>query len=478
MVLQKTVTIVRISKRGYLGVSLAAVAILVLIHWHHSWPALSSGQVFPDLGDSRKANPLLESLQAATLLCLFGGYFLCLLRWQELRLGLREVWWIGMPQWLLAWAALPANSTDIFGYIGLGRLAWIYGANPYLHTYSEFPDQFSPYVEWNITMPYGPVLLPLFILAGCLSQYSVLVAVFALKWFWLLTHGCNCRLLYQILKSWNLSPVFGLFLFGLNPLLLLEQIANGHNDGVMILFGLMAILALQRNWPGAAVLLALMSALVKLPGIFFFLGMLIYLVRKREWRPVAQSLLGGTVLILLLKGTLFPTKESLISLANTGNYTKNSLHTLMIVLSKEFSFQMGLPLHYETLYVIDRRLFTCLFFAFFLWRIWRIRELPGLVQEVAYLFLGLLIGYATWFFPWYVAWVVPLAAMVESIRLRWAIVAFSWTASALYAFPHHLIEVSPNHMFWATLRIVIVHLIPLVLIVRAISAEHSLKNQT
>ncbi|MEP7340871.1 MAG: hypothetical protein ABI977_24280 [Acidobacteriota bacterium] len=402
-----------------------------------------------------------EVFQTIALLFLFGLYFYCLLSWERLQFNVREIVGLVSAQGSIAWLALPANSTDILGYIALGRIAGLHGANPYVHTYSEFADFYWAYVEWDITMPYGPVLLPIFILGGWLAQHSVLAAVFALKLVWLLTHGCNCRLVYLILKGWNRSPVFGLFLFGLNPLLLLEQIANGHNDGVMMLFGLLAILALQRNWQGAAIVLALLSALVKLPGLFFCLVVVVYLVRKREWRPLIYGLNGSAILLLALRLTLFPSKASLLSLTNVGNYAKNSVHSILTIYGRKLSDWLGSPIDYDTFYSMDRRVFSILFLGFCLWRLSRIVDLHDLTRESALLFLALLIGYAAWFFPWYVAWLLPLAALTESARLRWAIVTFSCTALALYAFPHSMLEPPATHWLLFPLRIAIVHLVPL-----------------
>src|SRR5689334_16559978 len=164
---------------------------------------LSQGHTFPDLGDSSVANPLHEVFQIIALLFLFGLYVYCLLNWERLQFTAREVVGLVIAQGLIAWIALPANSTDIFGYIGLGRIAGIYGANPYVHTYSEFADFYFAYVEWDITMPYGPVLLPVFMLGGWIAQHSVLAAVFALKVIWLVVHGVNCRLVYLLLNGWN-----------------------------------------------------------------------------------------------------------------------------------------------------------------------------------------------------------------------------------------------------------------------------------
>ncbi|HMV51995.1 MAG TPA: hypothetical protein PKD31_29900, partial [Blastocatellia bacterium] len=188
---------------------------------------------------------------------------------------------------------------------------------------------------------------------------------------------------------------------------------------------------------------------------------LIYLLRRRDWRALAIGLTGSAVLLLALKLALFPTKESMLSLTNVGNYSKNSLHLLLIRAAEKLCNWLGGPTNYDHLYALDRRVFSVLFFAFCAWRFWRIRELNHLIQELAVLFLGLLIGYAAWFFPWYVAWLIPLAALMDSARLRWTILAFSWTSLALYAFSYQLIELSPRHWLWMGLRISIAHLLPL-----------------
>jgi alpha-1,6-mannosyltransferase len=444
-----------------------AYLALALIHWWHSWWALSHGQVFADLGDSRASSPTIEILQTLTLLCLFGLYLYCLVKWNRRQFSAREVIIMSIAPGILAWAALPANSTDVLAYIGLGRIAGVYRANPYIHTYSEFNDFYSPFVQWDITMPYGPVMLPFFILAGWVSQLSVLASVFLLKLIWLITHYCNCWLIYRILKARKTDPAYLLFLYCLNPLVMLELVANGHNDGLLIFFGLSSVFALQRQWHSAAVCLALLSALVKLPGCFFLLVVMAYLVRRREWRGLVIGISVSTALLLALKVTLFSSTESLMSMANAAPYTKNSLHELLIGLAYWLGNQLGAPLDYDTIYTIDRRVFSALFLCFCLWRLWQIRDLDSLVRELGHVYLALLIGYAGWFFPWYVTWLIPLAALTKSAQLRWAVVIFSWTALALYAFPNFVVGQAPLHWLWATLRIAIVHLIPLMLLARA-----------
>jgi alpha-1,6-mannosyltransferase len=445
--------------------------VLIWVHWRNSWDYVSQGYPFPDLGGSRKAIPYLEVCQTMALCGLYGLYLTPLIYWDRWKFRAREIIAIGVPVGLLALAALPANSTDILGYIGFGRLAGVHGANPYLHTYSEFADFFYPLVEWDITMPYGPALLPILMLAGWVSQHIVLGAVFTLKAIWLGVHVANCALIYKILRSWRMDPTFGLFLYGLNPLALLELVANGHNDGLLIFFGLASIYAIQSRWFGAALWLSLLAALVKLPGAFIFLSVVIYLIWRRKWRGLIYGSLGGVALLLPLKVTLFPTTASLLSLTNVGSYTQNSFHHLFIRLAHEITRHFGIAIGHETIFRIDRRLFTSLLGGFCLWRWWKLRNLNGLIRELAYIFAALLIGQAAWFFPWYVTWLIPLAALIDSAQLRWAIIAYAWSSLAIYAFPYFVVAEAPMHELWSAIRISIAHAPPLVLLTRAFWAD-------
>lgn len=456
----------------------AGYLALALIHWRHSWTAVSQGYAFPDLGGSRESSPLLEVGQTISICWLYVLYLLALINWERRGFSAREIIAIGVLPGLFAFGALPANSTDILAYTGQGRIAAVHGANPYLHTYSEFADSFSPFMEWDITMPYGPVMLPPFIVAGWVSAYSVLGAIFTLKLIWLATHIANCFLIYRILQSRRsdsaFGPAFGFFLYGLNPLALLELVANGHNDGLLIFFCLSAIYALQRRWHGFALWLALLSALLKLPGVFILLSVAVYLMWRREWRGLKLGLLGCATSLLILKVTLFPTTESWLSMTNTGAYSQNSLHHLLISAVQEIGSRLGVAIDYDTIYLADRRLFSALFIGFCLWRWSRLRSLSCFTRELAYIFSALLIGLAAWFFPWYVTWLLPFAALTDSARLRWAIVVFSWTALALYAFPDFIVTEAPLHGLWAALRISVAHIPPLVLLARSIRQEDRL----
>ena len=453
-----------LSKRWWFVLSQAlGYTFLSLLHLWHSLPALEQGRVPAPLGAELKANPVAETLHFLTLSYLFAIYALSLYYWSRLNLKRRELVWAGSVLGALAWSALPANSPDILMYIAYGRMAGLYGANPYLHTYAEVADSFSGYAWSNAVMYYGPVGLPLLMAAGILSQASVVGAIYALKLVWLLVHGGNCWLLYNLLGTWKpKAALYGLFLFGFNPLVLLELVGNGHNDGLMILFCLGAIYVFRCGRPSLAVWLALLGGLVKLPALILCAAILVYLLRQREWRVLSQSMLGSVMVLLSLKWMLFPTLKSTLALTGLNLWAYNSLHALLIPLTTRFSsLWYWPPPDRPTIFALDRGVFAVLFFFFALWRLSRVRDLESLVNEVAHVWLGALIGYLAWFWPWYVTWLVPLAALTDSGPLRRVITVYSFTVLSLYAFPAFAMGQAPLHRMWATLRIVLAHFVPL-----------------
>src|SRR6267154_2369832 len=187
--------------RRVLVLSAPAYASLFFIHLRNSLPALNARHVPPDLGYSADASPTLQLLQILCLAYLFIVYGLTLWNWRRLNVNRHRLAWGIAVVSLLAWTLLPADSSDVLEYIGFGRLAAVYHVSPYLHTYSELTDSFAPYVTWDDPMPYGPVVLPVFAIAGVISEHHVLAAIYVIKFAWLAIHLLNAWLIYRIAQS-------------------------------------------------------------------------------------------------------------------------------------------------------------------------------------------------------------------------------------------------------------------------------------
>jgi hypothetical protein len=447
--------------RRVLVLSAPAYVSLFFIHLRNSLPALNAGRVPPDLGYSVDASPTLQLLQILCLAYLFIVYGLALWNWRRLNVNRHTLAWSIAVVSLLAWTLLPADSSDVLEYIGFGRLAAVYHVSPYLHTYSELTDAFAPYVTWDDPMPYGPVVLPVFAIAGIVSEHHVLAAIYVIKFAWLLIHLLSAWLIYRLARPLVPDPAYAVFLFAFNPLILLEQIGNAHNDGLLILFGLLAIVALQRGREGLAVPLALLSALVKISGLFWLAAVVTLLIRRRSWRALARgagaSLAGLAVVFLLVPGF-----ASQLTVMNTqARYSEDSLHSVLIEGVAAFSRALNSTWDYDELFQVDRLIFSALFILVCVWRFGAIRDVRSLIRELGHVFLFLLLGYAASVYPWYTAWLLPIAALTDSGRLRRTITLFSATSLGLYAFPYSVLEQPSGHSGWSVLRLGLVFVLPI-----------------
>ncbi|SRR5216684_3581243 len=441
--------------------SLPGYLLLFVIHLENSLPPLLAGQVPPDLGYSAAANPTLQSLQMICLAYFFTVYGITLWNWRRLDPSPWTLTWSVALIGVLAWSLVPADSSDVLEYIGFGRLAAVYHVSPYLHTYSEFTDQFASYVTWDDPMPYGPVVLPVFALAGFVSEHHVFVAMYVIKLAWLLIHFLNAWLIYQIARSVTPDPRYALFVFAFNPLILLEQPANGHNDGPLILFGLLAVLALQRGRGALAVMLAVLSAFVKTSGLFWLVGIVVLLIRQRRWRGLALGI-GSSLAVLAFVSRVFPGSTTQLTAVNTQwQYTEDSLHAVLIGGFGLLLRMLNRTGEYDDLFRTDRLIFSALFIVVCARSFALIRDVASLIRELGLVLLMLLLGYASSVYPWYVAWLLPIAALTDSGPLRRTILVFSMSVLALYVFPYAVLEQSPHRMIWSAMRLIAAFGVPI-----------------
>jgi hypothetical protein len=451
-----------LSRRGALFLlSAPAYACLFAIFLRNSLTPLLSGGVPPDLGYSVAASPTLQSFQIVCLAYLFTIYAVTIWQWQRLHLSVRTVAWSAAAIALMACALLPADSSDVLEYIGFGRLAVIYHVSPYTHTEFEMEDPFESHVTWDEPMPYGPVVLPVFAAAAVESSRHLLVAIYAIKSVWLVVHLLNASLVYGLALSFGIDPVFALFVFAFNPLIVLEQPGNGHNDGLLILFWLLALRALARGQHGRSLWLAFLSAFVKATGLFWFAGVAALLVGQRRWRALGQGMAAGAATLAALFA-LAPGRWALFTVVTTWEYAEDSLHTLLIEGVRPLFALRHIAWDYDDLFHADRAIFSVLLVGLAIWRYGGVRDTLGLVREIGVVLLALLLGYAASVHPWYAAWLLPIAALTDSGALRRTILVFSGAALLLYAFPVALVEQAPGHAWWSALRIGLAFGAPLV----------------
>lgn len=203
---------------------------------------------------------------------------------------------------------IPFWCSDVFYYLGIGRLYSEYEKNPYYTTIKEYVDSHKSVdlekdtvlkqgynnVWSKTTVVYGPIWTSI---CGGIAKLSFGNIDFGLLIFKLinaLVHILNC---YMIYKIWN-KKTFTL-MYGLNPFVLIEGISNVHNDMFVLLFILVAtyMLVKKKNIWATVVFLSLAAA-IKYFAILLLPIFVLYYYKDKKLHT--RMLLGGACILFFV----------------------------------------------------------------------------------------------------------------------------------------------------------------------------------
>ncbi len=308
--------------------------------------------------------------------------------------------------------APPLLSTDVFSYQFYGRMGDLYGANPYLAgPHALALDPLFPYIgaKWvNTPTVYGPlftalsyVLAPLSIAASALA-YKAIAACASLGTIAFVWHAARLR---------GINPVKAAALVGLNPLVVVYGVGGGHNDLLMMLplmAGVYLVLA-HRERAGSAVMVS--AAAIKLTaGV-----MLAFAIasgggrRARDRRR--EVLTGAGAAAALIVGLAFAWfGVGPVHLFSTVQkvQSEGDWHSIPGFLGARLGSSVG---HVAGIVLGAAFVALC---CWLLRRVWR-GHLDW-IDAGAWTAAALLIT-ASSLLPWYVAWLIPLAALATDRRL-------------------------------------------------------------
>ena len=190
-------------------------------------------------------------------------------------------------------AVIPFTCSDVFYYLGIGRINNTYGQNPYYTTIKDFVDagDNSQYLsqdtvlaqgyinDWaDSTVVYGPIWTLICNIVAGLSFGNTDIGLLVFKMINVIVHICNCYLIYKITNK----KIFAL-IYGLNPFVLIEGIACVHNDMLVVLFILLTLYFLlkRKNLVVSLIFLALATTIKYFP-ILLLPFIIIYHFRKEK----------------------------------------------------------------------------------------------------------------------------------------------------------------------------------------------------
>jgi hypothetical protein len=335
----------------------------------------------------------------------------------------------------------PAGSTDSLSYAASGRIA-VLGHNPYVMTPYQLEHSSDPIGHQITAIPaiwnnspsvYGPVATAAEWVAAKLGGTSLGHIAFWLK---LLEALCFITVAFVLDRATrNDDPARRLrahLLWTVNPLLLWEIVAGGHIDGLSAAFGLLAVLALNRELSSKTAfvsgLLVAFAAGVKVEYALF--GLAVAWACRRSVRALGAAAAGFAIVTVPVYALAGPPAIKVL-FTRGGGITSDTMYQLFWrpVLGYHNFSANSVPPH---LVLVSYLLFAAVAVLAMLRLPDRTPEFPALAPA-----LGLSLA---WLFvtpfqrPWYDVMAVSLLAVYSAASLLdWVVLIRLLAGATVYA---------------------------------------------
>jgi hypothetical protein len=340
--------------------------------------------------------------------------------------------------------APPLALTDIFNYINYGRMEVVHHLNPYTTIPIGEPhnDPSFSLSNWHqLLSPYGPLFT---LLTFAVVPLGVAASFWAIKAILALASLGTIFLVWRCARLLGRDPVQAIVLVGLNPIVLMWGLGGDHNDFLMvflIVLGFYLLLAARahttadRDGPeSVAPVTELQTATSGLRGWLWPLSPLEIGAGAAFVTAAAIKASGGILIPVVLAGLLRAPRRvtqvilgmaaagvavGVASLIAFGLHVPDLSTQSRLVTNVSVPNLLGLALgaggETEALRLLLSGLLACSVLLCCVLA-WRRRDS---VTGCGWVTVALLVTLG-WVLPWYVLWVLPLAALSSSRRLRTA----------------------------------------------------------
>jgi len=339
----------------------------------------------------------------------------------------------------------PVGSNDMLVYVAAGRIA-VLGHSPYVMTPGQLMASGDPigagtvFTYQDVPSPYGPVATATEAAASELGGTSVARTLFWLKVWDALGYLVLVIALDRLVRSDAARRVRAHLLWSVNPLMLFEMVASGHNDVLAAAAGLSAVLAMSRlgasrrgsrpaGWRRgllAGILLGLAAA-IKAPYLLFGAGLAWH--ARRSPRMLAALALGTAA--VLVPGYVLAGRAAISATVGLGAKAPigPSPWILPVLMLQQVLHWHTSNARVDTLALIGSAAAAAVLLS-------RMpsgsRDLPAVRVALAATLALLVLSPQQW--PWYTALVFPLLAVFPASRLDWIVVTYA-SATAVGMLP-------------------------------------------
>jgi Glycosyltransferase family 87 len=316
-------------------------------------------------------------------------------------LTMRAIWVFVIAAAVVLVLSPPLQYTDLFNYLGYAHLGALHHLNPYAHVIgAEQFDPVSRFATWaNWRSPYGTLFSAL---TYPLALMPLPVAYWLLK---VVTVGLSVAfiwLVYRCALLLDRDPRLPVLLVAANPVYLIYAVGEFHNDFFMLVPSMAAIALLlgrRYRWAGVAIAIAI--------AVKYTMVLLVPFLMLAAWRQRGLTrLLVGAVMagipLLALSLALFG-----LSFPNVHDQSR-----LVTDLSIPNLVGWAIGAGGAASWLVN--LMQVVIVGVVGYQLLRRREwLSGAGWATVALLASL-----GWLMPWYIIWLLPLAAIAADARLR------------------------------------------------------------
>ena len=365
-----------------------------------------AGPLYGLLGGLKAGVTVTNYALSALILIMLGAYGVSLLALRTLSMRMIVVSIVAAN--LILVLGPPFQLTDMGNYLGYARLGGLHGMNPYTHVIGqEMHDPIYHFATWdNLHSPYGELFTAL---SYPLAFLPIPVAYWIVKVVTVVLSLTFIGLVCWCAKRLGRDPRYAAVLVGLNPIYLVYAVGGFHNDFFMLvpLTGSIAFLLARRDKSAGAMLVVAVA--VKFSAVLLLPFLLVAARPARRRLQVLYGCLLAGIPLLVMSLILFG--FSIPNLSQQGSLlTPFSFPNL-------FGYFLGVGGGTSgVLRLADVALVVVV--------VWLLRRDGDWLTRAGWATFALIASLA-WVMPWYVIWLLPLAALGSSQRLRRVAVALT-----------------------------------------------------
>ena len=331
---------------------------------------------------------------------------------------------------------IPFTSSDIFYYLGIGRIDSKYNQNPYYVTIKQFVDKNNAVNDGNgtnnvdlekdtvlakgyenvwsdTTVVYGPVWTLMCRFISGITFGNIDIALLVFKIFNLLAHILSCYLIYKITNK----KIFAI-IYGVNPFVLIEGIANVHNDIYMITLVLSSIYFLKnkKNILLSVIFLALATAIKYFTILILPFVVIYYFRNEKPTDRLKKCILYGGIFTVIIGITYLLYVRDISVLNGMLTQQEKVAKNFYVILSEYFCNIEGIIPKVNKLLL---GAFVIIYFFKCVTLLFKKKiKFRKEMQVVNYFLLAFIFLLITNFQIWYLMWIFPLIPWQNALQVK------------------------------------------------------------